>query len=178
MHLVAVDDDTLRLLNSYADVLRLPTADLAVTCDRAVYARWLGRLVPSAYGGCHAFHHRLAQHCILINTARINLAKPRALDVVVAEELIHMRDWIDGDRRRHAHHGYDRIAHRVASLTGATLEEIRTALLPVKHRAPKYLYACPGCGRRVPRRKRGTWSCAHCAPRFDKRFVLRLVETL
>ena len=39
-----------------------------------------------------------------------------------------MRDRLDGDLRRHAKHGYDRIAHRVSALTGATLDEIRTSV--------------------------------------------------
>jgi ribosomal protein L37AE/L43A len=86
-----------------------------------------------------------------------------------------MRDHLDGDRRRHAKHGYDRIAHRVAALTGATLDEIRAALLPVRRRPPRFLYACPACHGRVARRLRGTWSCGRCSPVFDPRFRLRLV---
>jgi predicted SprT family Zn-dependent metalloprotease len=95
---------------------------------------------------------------------------------VVAEELIHMRDHLDGDRRRHAHHGHDRIAHRVADLVGVTLDEVRSALLPAARRPFRYLYQCPGCGLAVPRRRRGTWSCRRCSPRFDRRFVLRIVQ--
>lgn len=176
MRLVAVDDETAALLQTYIERLRLPVEQLAVTCDRAVYAGWLGRAVPPSYGGAYAFLSRTGVHAILINTKRIDLTRPKALEVVVAEELVHMRDWLDGDHRRHAHHGHDRIAHRVAALTGATLEEIRSSLIPVKRRPAKYLYACPGCGRLVPRRKRGRWSCGRCAPRFDERFVLRLIQ--
>jgi hypothetical protein len=94
--------------------------------------------------------------------------------VVVAEELLHMRDRLDGDLRRHAKHGYDRIALRVSALTGATLEEIRASLVPPARRPARYLYACSSCGLRVPRQKQGTWSCGRCAPRFDPRFILRL----
>jgi predicted SprT family Zn-dependent metalloprotease len=122
--------------------------------------------------------HREGFHAILINLERIDLSLPRALEVVVAEELVHMRDHLDGDRRRHAKHGYDRIAHRVSELTGASLEEIRSALIPVKRRPYRYVYACPGCGVRVPRKRRGTWSCARCSPKFDQRYVLRIVEDL
>lgn len=176
MQLVAVDDETAALLRQYVARLSLPTDRLDVTCDRSVYAGWLGRRVPSSYGGAYTFLPDPGVHAILINTRRIDLARPRALEVVVAEELIHMRDWLDGDRRRHAHHGYDRIARRVVEITGATPEECRSALLPVQRRPMRYIYACPGCGRLVPRRTRGRWSCGRCAPRFDERFVLRLVE--
>lgn len=178
MQIIAVDDATLEWLELYVGKLRLPTSQLAVTCDRAVYAAWLGRAVPSSYGGAYTFLRRQAIHAILINTARIDLARPKALEVVIAEELIHMRDWLDGDHRRHAHHGHDRIANRVAAITGASMEDIRCALRPVQRRPLRYIYACPGCGRQVPRRKRGHWSCGGCAPRFDERFVLRLVEIL
>jgi predicted SprT family Zn-dependent metalloprotease len=96
---------------------------------------------------------------------------------VVAEELIHMRDHLDGDRRRHSHHGYDRIAVRVSDLTGASLEEIRSALLPVDRRPIRYVYECPQCRRQVGRRRKGTWSCGSCSPAFDRRFILRLRAT-
>jgi ribosomal protein L37AE/L43A len=93
---------------------------------------------------------------------------------VVAEELLHMRDRLNGDLRRHAKHGYDRVAHRVSALTGATLEEIRASLVPPQQRPARYLYSCPTCGAQVPRQRRGTWSCGRCAPRFDPQFILRL----
>jgi hypothetical protein len=89
--------------------------------------------------------------------------------------LIHMRDRLDGDLRRHAKHGYDRIAHRVASLTGARLEEVRGALLPAPRRPVRYLYRCPACGVSIPRRRKGLWSCGRCAPRFEPRFILQPV---
>jgi ribosomal protein L37AE/L43A len=87
-----------------------------------------------------------------------------------------MRDRLDGDLRRHAKHGHDRIARRVAGLTGATLEEIRASLLPTKRRPARYLYGCMTCGITVPRQRKGTWSCGQCAPRFDARFILHLQE--
>jgi hypothetical protein len=92
--------------------------------------------------------------------------------------LIHMRDHLDGDHRRHAKHGYDRIAVRVARLTGATLDEVRSCLIPLERRPFRYLYACPRCGASVRRRRKGTWSCGLCSPRFDSRFVLQLVKEL
>lgn len=169
--------ETIRLLAHYVSRLSLPTDRLRVTTSRAAYARWLGRRsIPAALGGAYAFLSRPGQHAILINLDRIDLSQPRALEIVVAEELVHMRDRLDGDLRRHAKHGHDRIARRVASLTGATLAEVRSALLPVRRRPLRYVYACPTCATRVERRVRGQWSCGRCAPSFDPRHRLALVE--
>lgn len=174
----ACDETVTALVGRYVALLALPADRLWVTTDRAEYGRWLGRRVPSAYGGAYCYLRKQDIHAVLIHLDRIDRTQPKAVEVVVAEELVHMRDQLDGDQRRHAKHGYDRIAHRVAALTGASLDEIRSALIPVKRRAPKYIYACPGCGARVARRRRGTWSCGRCSPVFDRRFVLQVVETL
>jgi predicted SprT family Zn-dependent metalloprotease len=169
------DPETIRLVDRYVRLLRLPTDRLRLTTDRATFARWLGRRVGSGLGGAYAFLPRLGEHAVLINLPRIDRSRPRALEIVVAEELIHMRDWLDGDRRRHAKHGFDRIARRVAALTGASPAEVRTCLVPVRRRPVRYVYGCPACGLRVGRRVRGTWACGRCAPSFDPRFRLRLV---
>lgn len=176
MKLVGCSDEVTSLVMSYVRRLALPTDQLWLTTDREVFASWLGRKVPSAYGGAYVYLRHLDVHAVLIHLERIDLDQPKALEVVVAEELVHMRDHLDGDRRRHAKHGYDRIAYRVAELTGASLDEIRNALIPVERRPYKYVYECPGCGARVMRRRRGTWSCGRCSPTFDRRFVLRIVE--
>ncbi len=171
-------DETMRLLQQYVARLALPTDRMRVTTSRATYARWLGRRsISSALGGAYAFLPRRGEHAILINLDRIDLSQPKALEIVVAEELVHMRDRLDGDARRHAKHGYDRIALRVATLTGASLDEVRSALLPVRRRPLRYVYACPTCAKRYERRVRGTWSCGRCAPRFDARFVLQLAQS-
>lgn len=175
MLLDVTDQETLRLLEHYLRRLQVPTDALRVTTDRAAFARWLGRRVSASLGGAYVFLPARGEHAILINLPRIDRTQPRALEVVVAEEVLHMRDHLDGDRRRHAKHGYDRIAYRVAALTGATLEEIRAALKPVERRPHRFLYACPACHVRVARRVRGTWSCGRCAPVFDSRFRLHLV---
>lgn len=146
-----------------------------VTTSRLTYCSWIGRSIPSAYGGAYCFLRRTGQHAVLINLERIDQERQRAVEIVVAEELIHMRDQLDGDTRRHACHGYDRVALRVAALTGASLDEVRAALLPIARRPVRYLYQCPGCGLTVGRRRKGTWSCARCAPRFDRRYQLRIV---
>lgn len=172
------DEETLSLLRHYLNVLSLPTDRLCVTTDPRTFVGWLGRRVSSSLGGAYAYLPRSGKHLVLVNLHRIDRSQPKAVEIVVAEELIHMRDRLDGDLRRHARHGYDRVAYRVAALTGATLAEIRSCLLPVQHRPFRYLYVCPGCGRRTPRRVRGTWSCRWCAPTFNPRFVLRLAARL
>lgn len=175
--LLEPEDDAVRsLLERYLRRLELPEESLQVTTDRRLYARWIGRRVGSELGGAYAYSTRTNTHLILINLSRIDRARPKALEIVVAEELVHMRDRLDGDLRRHAKHGHDRIAHRVAALTGATLDEVRRCLLPTRRRPLRFVYACPSCDRRIARRVRGTWSCAACSPAFDRRFVLRLVE--
>lgn len=172
------DATVVPLINCYVGRLGLPVDSLKVTTDRRVYGTWLGRRISSGYGGAYCFLRRSGIHAVLINLERIDRSRPRAVELVVAEELIHMRDHLDGDRRRHAKHGYDRIAHRVAELTGASLDEIRSTLIPVKSRPFRYIYACPGCGIRVPRKRKGRWSCSRCSPRFDPRYVLEIVEHL
>lgn len=166
------------LVSKYVDRLDLSNEPLWVTTERRTFESWLGRRVNAAIGGAYVFLARHQHHAVLINVARIDMEQPKALEIVVAEELIHMRDWANGDRRGHAHHGHDRIASRVAELVGVTLAEVRSALLPTTRRPYRYVYACPGCGLKVPRRKRGRWSCRRCSPRFGSRFELRIVAHL
>src|SRR5215208_5678639 len=171
-------EETRDLLQRYVALLDLPTDRLRVTTERRVFESWLGRRLRGSIGGAYAFAAATGDHLVLINLPRIDRSRPRSLEVVVAEELLHMRDWLDGDHRRHAKHGYDRIAHRVSTLTGATLDEIRASLVPPVRRPARYVYACPSCGVRVPRQRSGNWSCGRCAPRFDARFLLRLQPAL
>ena len=173
--LAKVDPEVRAHLEVYAERLGLSLHNVLIATRRTEFEMWVERRIGANIGGAYVYIPLKQRHAILINLARINYANPRAVELVVAEELIHMRDHIDGDRRRHAKHGYDRIARRVADLTGTTLEEIRTCTLPAKRRQVKYHYACPGCGTRIARRKRGTWSCGRCSPVFDRRFVLQFV---
>lgn len=163
------------IIERYLDVLQLRGQPLRITSDRKTFERWLGRRVSASIGGAYVFLPTLGHHAVFINLRRINRTMPKALELVVAEELIHMRDHLDCDHRRHAKHGYDRIAHRVAMLTGASLTEVRGCLLPPQRRPMRYVYQCPGCGGVVHRRRKGTWSCGRCSPVFDERFVLQIV---
>lgn len=166
--------ETREHLERYVGVLELPVDRLRVATERCFFEEWLGRRVRASIGGAYAFATRTGDHLILINLPRIDQSRPRSLEVVVAEELVHMRDRLDGDLRRHAKHGHDRIAHRVSALTGATLEEIRAAILPPPRRQARYVYRCPNCGIDLPRHRNGTWSCGRCSPRFDRRYILQL----
>jgi len=172
------DEETRRLVVQYVAELGVPGDELRVTTSRATFESWLGRRVGGGIGGAYVFLARQTSHAIFINLARIDRSRPRSLEIVVAEELIHMQDHLRGDRRRHAKHGHDRIAYRVSEVTGATLEEIRSCLIPRAARPYRYVYACPTCNARVARKVRGTWSCGRCAPRFLRRHQLRLVEVL
>jgi predicted SprT family Zn-dependent metalloprotease len=173
--IASVDDGEVRIhLECYVPLLGLDDEPMWVTTNRPAFELALGRRVGASIGGAYVYHPKRKCHLILINLARIDRAKGRAVELVVVEELVHMRDWIDGDRRRHARHGHDRIAMRVSELTGATLEEIRNCLLPVRRREVRYLYRCPGCQRSIERKRQGVWSCARCAPRFDQRYIFVL----
>lgn len=162
------------LMEDYGSRFRLLEQPLLITTSRRVFGRWLGRRVPSAYGGAYVYLSHSKTHAILINLERIDHRRPKSLEVVVAEELMHMRDWLDGDRRRHAKHGHDRIAMRVAQMTGATLEEIRNALVPVQPRGYRYVYSCPSCGRSMKRKRTGNWACRPCWERTGKKYVLNV----
>jgi predicted SprT family Zn-dependent metalloprotease len=174
VHIENVSPAVEELAKTYVSRLGLGGNVIWLTEDRRQFEAWLGRPVGGAIGGAYAYLPRRRAHAILIHTSRIDLDKPRSLEIVVCEEFLHMRHWLEGDRRRHAHHGYDRIAVQVAQLTGATMEEVRSCLKPVERRPFKYLYVCPACGIEVPRRRRGTWSCAQCAPSFSPEHVLVL----
>jgi predicted SprT family Zn-dependent metalloprotease len=168
------DDETRALAQRYADLFELAGHRLWISTDRRAFEQYLGRRVGSGIGGAYVYHRARKLHAILINLPRIDRTQPKAVELVVAEEFMHMRDWIDGDRRRHAKHGYDRIAVRVAEVTGATLEEVRSCLKPVSRRPARYVYRCPGCQRTIERSRRGTWSCGRCSSKFDPRYVFQL----
>lgn len=169
------DQEIRELVHRYAHELGLENEPLWVTASKPLFEQWIGRKIGSSLGGAYIYSRRKRKHLILINRPRLNPALAIAAELVVTEELIHLRDWVIGDRRRHAKHGHDRIAHEVARVTGASLEEIRSCLIPARQLPYRWLYRCPGCGMLVKRKRKGTWSCARCAPRFDPRFVLQLV---
>lgn len=167
--------DLMLQYGEHFDLLQYP---LSITTSRKVFGRWLGRRIPSAYGGAYVYLRHNSTHAILINLERIDHSNKKSLEIVIAEELMHMRDWLDGDRRGHAKHGHDRIALRVAHVTGATLDEVRSALVPVQPRQYRYIYACPNCGHQVPRKRRGSWACRPCYDVTGRKYGLQVVAHL
>ncbi len=167
------DAETRLLADRYCRRLEIEGISCWLTTERHVFERWLGRPIASSYGGAYVYDERVARHLILINLARIDRAQPRAVEIVVAEELLHLRDRLDGDLRRHAKHGYDRIACRLATLVGVPVEEVRSCLVPIRRRPYRYMFRCSRCAWSVPRKKRGRWACPVCWRQHGKRILLR-----
>lgn len=170
-----VPQTVLDLMFTYGEKFDLLQHPLQFTTSRRVFGRWLGRRIPSSYGGAYVYLSHSSTHAILINLERIDHSRGKSLEIVVAEELMHMRDWLDGDRRRHAKHGHDRIAFRVAHATGASIDDVRNALVPVQPRQYRYIYACPNCGHQVPRKRHGKWACRPCYNATGRKHLLQVV---
>jgi hypothetical protein len=194
-------------LDFYWRKLQLPQQELghlAITQDRREFTRWTGKRLNVMALGCYCYlptpvptrrplpgvlelkpaapAHR---HLIFIEPDM----QPRAIEVTVAHELIHLADRVNGTPRRHRHHGYDSIAADEAAVTGYSLEELRRLLneesqqreAQRRARRPiRYLYECPGCGKEYPRTRRYSQavSCSCCDKRYNPYFRLRLKPSL
>lgn len=123
-------------------------------------------------------HPKTKAHRVFVHLARLDPDIHYAIEVVVAEELIHMRDHLRGDFRRHSHHGHDRIALEVERVTGFTPVQQRSVFAERIAKPYKYLYQCPRCRSMVPRRIRGIWSCRRCSHRFNPKLVFREIDIL
>lgn len=176
VHAERCDDRVVDLVQVYLNKLSLPGDDLSITTDRALFGQWLQRTIPYRIGGAYSMHPRTRAHRVFVHLARLDPEVPFAIEVVVAEELIHMRDHLRGDFRRHSHHGHDRIAFEVERVTGYTPAEQRSILAERHVTLFRYLYQCPRCRSIVPRRIRGTWSCRRCSRRFSPNLVFREIE--
>jgi predicted SprT family Zn-dependent metalloprotease len=74
----------------------------------------------------------------------------------------------------HPHHRADFWA--LAHVLGVTRRYAMTPLVTRPPRLPKYLYVCPACSKQILRYRRlKLSSCASCDPRFNLKFVLRLI---
>jgi len=194
-------------LDHYWSRLALPGQELshlAMTQDRREFARWTGKRLNSMALGCYCYlpapsaaRRSLLAH--LPTPADLKLSLPthrhlifiepdmqqRSIEVTVAHELIHLADRVNGNPRRHRHHGYDSIAADEAAITGYSLEDLRLLLSEESlhretqrraRRPIRYLYECPSCGKEYPRTRRysQTVSCSSCDKRYNPHFRLRL----
>ncbi len=190
------DQETLeRWLTHYWQKLQLPTTELsllALTQDRREFRQWTGKRLHTMVLGCYcylpaprrsstseAIAHR---HIIFIEPDM----QPRAIEVTVAHELIHLADRVNGTPRRHRHHGYDSIAADEAAVTGYSLEDLRALLHEESEkrerarrarRPIRYLYQCQHCGKNYPRTRRYSQavSCSSCDKHYNPRFRLLLL---
>lgn len=176
MHVEDCDPRVVDLVELYLEMLGLPSGNLAVTTSRYVFGQWLRRSIPFRIGGAYSMHPETGQNRVFVHLERLDLTVPFAIEVVVAEELIHMRDYLRGDFRRHSHHGHDRIASEVDRISGFSPEQQRSIFGARNIRLFQYLYECPKCRVMIPRRRRGTWSCRQCSGRFNRDLVLREVS--
>ena len=78
-------------------MLNLERERLWVTTNRQALEVAIKRGLSSSIGGAYVFDRKRNAHLILVNLERIDRSKPRSVELVVVEELVHMRDWIDGD---------------------------------------------------------------------------------
>jgi predicted SprT family Zn-dependent metalloprotease len=178
-------------LMHYWQKLQIPVTELALlamTQDRREFMRWTGKRLDTMALGCYCFiparlrtepsPHR---HLIFVEPDM----QPQSIEVTVAHELIHLADRVQGNPRRHRHHGYDAIAADEAAVTGYSLEELRALLRDEsgkreaarRQRRPlRYLYVCPACGKQYPRTRRYSQpvSCSNCDKRYNARFRLQL----
>lgn len=192
-------------LDYYWHKLQLPERELshlAITQERREFTRWSGKRLNALALGCYCYlPPAVSRRALLapLPTAELKRTvpghrhlifiepdmQPRAIEVTVAHELIHLADRINGTPRRHRHHGYDSIAADEAAVTGYTLEELRRLLNEESQRRDarrrasrpiRYLYECPRCGKEYPRTRRYSQavSCSSCDKRYNPLFRLRL----
>lgn len=90
---------------------------------------------------------------------------PAELDATLLHEMLHLA------LRR----GHDAVFCSAAARVGAPMRAAGRA----EHRPFKYVYACPQCGVRIKRRRKGVWACGACGNgRYNQRYRLQIVEYL
>ena len=91
---------------------------------------------------------------------------PEEVSDTLKHEMIHIR-----------HFKHDSAFKREALRIGAS---VKAQSHPLLQKSPRYIYACPGCGKEYPRQKRLRMSsCGDCSARgrFDRRYKLVLVRS-
>jgi predicted SprT family Zn-dependent metalloprotease len=191
-----------RWLAHYWQKLQLPDRELsllAITQDRKEYMRWTGKRLNIMALGCYCYipaplpplrsrkssstslESPMHRHLIFIEPDM----QPKSIEVTIAHELIHLADRVNGTPRRHRHHGYDSIAADEAAITGYPLEDLRALLheesarreqMRRERRPIRYVYECPGCGKKYPRTRKYSQavSCSSCDKNYNPQYRLLL----
>lgn len=92
---------------------------------------------------------------------------PQDIDDTLKHEMIHI-----------LHFYHDANFKREARRIGASM---KARSHPSLRKPPRYIYQCPGCGRKYPRQRRFRMSsCGYCSAggRYDERYKLKLVASL
>ncbi len=189
----------------YWQKLQLPLSEfglLALTQDRQEYMRWTGKRLNVMALGCYCYipapnltlklsvsmiEDKLLSHRHLIFIEPTMQAG--SIEVTVAHELIHLSDRIQGNPRRHHHHGYDSIAIDEAAITGYAVEDLRKLLheesvrresIRRESRPIRYIYQCPHCKKLYPRTRRYSRavSCSGCDKHYNPQFALLLMSSV
>lgn len=89
---------------------------------------------------------------------------PEDISDTLKHEMIHL-----------IHLNHDKAFRAEANRIGTS---VKAKPHPALHKPPRYIYACPNCGREYPRQKRLRMSsCGSCSPRhYDDRYKLRLLR--
>jgi predicted SprT family Zn-dependent metalloprotease len=205
---VIIHGDRIQLepwLVHYWQKLQLPPAELsllALTQDRQEYMRWTGKRLNVMALGCYCYipaprvilkssgaktEDKLPSHRHLIFIEPTMQAG--SIEVTVAHELIHLSDRVQGNPRRHHHHGYDSIALDEAAITGYAVEDLRKLLqeesiqrenIRRERRPIRYIYQCPHCRKLYPRTRRYSRavSCSDCDKHYNPQFALQLMPAV
>lgn len=158
--------------------LRLSAAPVSATLTAQPNYDYSRRTYPATSPSTAPTH----RHLIFIEPAM----QVKSIEVTIAHELIHLSDRVQGNPRRHTHHGHDAIAADEAAVTGYPLEDLQHLLYAESQRREqarralrpiRYLYACPQCGKLYPRTRRYSRavSCSRCDKAYNPRYLLYLL---
>ncbi len=127
------------------------------------------------------FGGRLARPEIVVSTRKTfgGYYQPQRHRIVLSWQAYREHGWAETNNTfRHEiahilHPNHSRAFWQVADALGATQ---RYARPPLAVRPPRFVYACPACGKTLERRRRlRASSCASCDRTYNPRFALTLI---